>query len=110
MPTGTISVDPSSVLEWGGHVSFDAAYRDAAKNAKVYITVVAAQNGSVEYQWSSSDLDFEFPLTDQLGDGLDVDPTMSADATAVLIHRVKKGKEFVFTTLDEVRFTIEPGG
>ena len=65
---------------------------------------VCTQGDQVVYQWSA-DPDFDFPLVDQAGQGLDW-LGGDADCEASLVYRVKKGKNVEITYLDTEAFHV----
>lgn len=105
--SGDISLADTE-LQWGDSVQFDASYQgNLSKYQTVYITVVCAQSTGVEYQYSSHNLDFSFPLVDQVGDGLQVIYSEPGDCSATLVLRYVKGTNISYTYLDVVDFTVE---
>jgi hypothetical protein len=103
---GTINIDPSSVLLFEGHVSFQTTVTGKQhKLSRVYITVVCAQSDLVVYQWSA-DPDFTFPLIDQGGQGLEWHGG-PVECVGVLVYRVKHGRDTVIDFLDQVEFAVD---
>lgn len=112
-PTGTIALaeapEAASAAaagpQYGDHVSFDTTVNGKVdKHAQVYITVVCTQGSTVVYQWSAA-VDFDFPLEDQAGQGLEWD-TGDADCEASLIYRVEKGRNTTYMVLDATAFAV----
>ena len=104
MPTGTISGPSPANPAYGDTVTFATSVNDADRNAQVYVTVVCLQGPRVVYQWSAEE-GFAFPLADQDGDGLDWDGG-PASGMAVLVHRVKHGKNVQLTNLARTTFEV----
>ena len=71
---------------YGGEVGFATSIDgNLASQSRLYITLVCEQKGKIVYQWSA-DPDFDFPLVDQAGQGLEWDGA-DASCTATLIYR-----------------------
>lgn len=93
-------------LHWGDSVTFDASYEgELSKYQTIYISVICVQSTGVEYQWSGP-LDFNYPLVDQAGDGLEVIYSEPGDCSATLVLRYAKGNNFSYTYLDTVSFVV----
>jgi hypothetical protein len=95
-----------SAPQYGGDVAFSAVVAGRMESkAYTYITTVCQQDGRVVYQWSSRDLNFAFPLTDQNGQGLEWSGG-AATCEAALVYRVDRKNGATIQTLDSVAFDV----
>ena len=110
--SGVAAAAASSGDAWGTYgepISFGHRLTGKiSKQARIYVSVVCTQDDQVVYQWSANP-DFDFPLVDQAGQGLEWDGG-DADCTASLVYRVKKGKNVEITYLDTEAFHVYPSG
>lgn len=98
---GLAQIGPS----YGDYAQFDVTVGgDTARKSRVYVTVVCFQGPTVVFQYSGSP-DFEFPLHDQLGQGLDWDGG-DAICQASLMYRVEKGRGYTLTNLGTDTFNV----
>ena len=114
-PRGSIAVastedaaataDGSPGLQYDGTVAFATTVEGKiSSQARIYVTVVCWQDANVVYQWSAAP-DFQFPLTDQAGQGLEWNGG-DAFCEAWLIYRVEKGKAAEITVLATTSFNV----
>lgn len=95
-----------TAMQYGGSASFMTSVSgNMAPKGYVYVRVVCSQDDWVVYQWSSRDVDFEFPLVDQAGDNLDWDGD-AADCVGQLIYRVDGKRKTVIQLLDNTEFGV----
>ena len=96
---GLASIGPT----YGGEVSFEISVDGKlSSQSRVYVAVVCEQKDRIVYQWSA-DPDFDFPLVDQAGQGLEWDGGDAA-CTATLIYRVERGRNVEIRFLDQTSF------
>lgn len=114
VPTGTVVVDATnSNLKYGGTLNLNATVTSYNKGT-VYTSVLCTQDNwnKIIFQYSSSDLNFNYPLVQQAGleaVGAIWDKTKPATCQAELIYRVQSGKKSTITPLANTgMFTVAP--
>lgn len=101
---GSSSTPPP--LTYDGNAEFVTTVEgNVSSKGYVYVTLVCWQAGTVVYQYSAAP-DFAFPLHDQLGQGLEWNPTADASCEAWLIYRVDKGRSSDITVLGTETFDV----
>ena len=112
-PTGSIELEAASLRtadastgpQYNSTVGFATTVEGRiSSQARTYVTVICWQGDNVVYQYSAAP-DFDFPLVDQAGQGLEWDGG-AASCDASLIYRVEKGRSAEITVLDAVLFDV----
>lgn len=106
--TGTIDLATQGDIYYGQTVSFNTSVQGRlAPKGYTYIRVVCwTDPQNVVYQWSSVDLDFAFPLSDQPGQGL-VWNSEPATCIADLVYRIDGQRNITIESLDSVYFSVK---
>jgi hypothetical protein len=113
-PSGSIAVASTDAdartaadtgLQYDGTVAFDTSVDGKiSKQARVYVRVLCWQGDDIVFQYSA-DPDFQFPLIDQAGQGLEWNGE-DASCEASLIYRVEKGRSVEMSVLDTTWFDV----